>query len=1173
HPKLRWTTEKILLFPRVFDVLDEEKEDESLDDINRLYSEGGDIIDDLSVILKDSLLRINQRKERKSPPVSSNASKVFKRICYIFDEKVIKEGQEIKTAILKAEILQQLLLFISTIPFENIIPEYAKTLETISTIHSWQDDVIHNNVRIIQTLTRLLKHFSENVVNSIAATIDIIITQTLKDKTNEIKEHPLFRELNSEGIIQLMFQDGIIEATSEQVQQLMAIAIVQLYIGQQLPENMSLTVITRLKEGLNGLNEISNKAFHILTELSNDNSNHQRFIVAGVIETLSVESGGKNIQDKIFSSIATDVIRGKIQKENPNVTNSALKLLAWSADTALMKDLHIRKEKIDNYPPEMKAKFANEQYLQEIIELFRSIEARRHADLEWAELTICIMIGEILHDSPQGCFVVIEKTDFVKQILKIIRRKAPNALHSAFLIPIWQITNLSSVRNLQTLFSWKVIQILGPHLESADEGILYNTTFIIERVLRSGCVEVDDGYPNQYLLLLEKDDSIDQLQSLFRRSSSVIPFCLSNELVQWLKQYVYDESNEFYLVSSLTALAGLSECEANHKLILSNSFISAISKIIKNNQESNHKFKCSLMLLRNLLQYGKFDTRKQVVDQIPLKKIVSYAHSNEGKLNKVAVSLAQLLLITSNNPEDKKMAQLMSVMAGVEREKDWKQIAKLVAIKEITPLLQYSLQYIQYYDELCKMLVTIINNDRATIDAIMKSNIPVLLGELLKSISNAQIDDIHITSLFNIIYYAKEEQKHALFNMHISRVLQQVIMNPKTTEDDAERLERVRTISAQALAFLYEGIDLPAKVRELVIVQLIVGMNNRGDEEMMQKSLEALSELSKNKDNIGTIIGCNILQLAAKLIIDCSSSITCSIFEMMINHEVNRVAKSALILLLKISDDDGIDNEQEQEKEYIEITSKLKESINMALQQDIKVDLLERGVFEGLVWLLEKEDAKHIILRTNEFTLTHRSQSNNDITSQLQLENEQKLQIEQETEKDQKAFDETDDSLSKIGWIFEAIKDLINIRSEYISDMIKSGLIKEIFSFFDAFPLNKLSHIHFQTLIVIIKSCTKEDLHEIFELGGVQGIIKLLQYDDAQTQSDITTAICAIIRSEIQSQLDVQYTKVRYSLSLSSKSFGMFNTIYIRNQIVEQLHAEVMQTTKPALIKMRVAIV
>lgn len=63
--------------------------------------------------------------------------------------------------------------------------------------------------------------------------------------------------------------------------------------------------------------------------------------------------------------------------------------------------------------------------------------------------------------------------------------------------------------------------------------------------------------------------------------------------------------------------------------------------------------------------------------------------------------------------------------------------------------------------------------------------------------------------------------------------------------------------------------------------------------------------------------------------------------------------------------------------------------------------------------------------------------------------------------------------------------------------MIKSGLIKEIFSFFDAFPLNKLSHIHFQTLIVIIKSCTKEDLHEIFELGGVQGIIKLLQYDDA----------------------------------------------------------------------------
>lgn len=61
----------------------------------------------------------------------------------------------------------------------------------------------------------------------------------------------------------------------------------------------------------------------------------------------------------------------------------------------------------------MRAKFANEKYIQEISELFRSIERTKQADLEWAELMICIIIGKILSDNSDGVSIIIEKTDFV----------------------------------------------------------------------------------------------------------------------------------------------------------------------------------------------------------------------------------------------------------------------------------------------------------------------------------------------------------------------------------------------------------------------------------------------------------------------------------------------------------------------------------------------------------------------------------------------------------------------------------------------------------------------------------------------------------------------------------------------------------------------------------------
>jgi hypothetical protein len=45
--------------------------------------------------------------------------------------------------------------------------------------------------------------------------------------------------------------------------------------------------------------------------------------------------------------------------------------------------------------------------------------------------------------------------------------------------------------------------------------------------------------------------------------------------------------------------------------------------------------------------------------------------------------------------------------------------------------------------------------------------------------------------------------------------------------------------------------------------------------------------------------------------------------------------------------------------------------------------------------------------------------------------------------------------------------------------------MKELFSFFEAFPLKCLSQVHFNTLFTIIKSGSKDNLHDFFELGGV----------------------------------------------------------------------------------------
>jgi hypothetical protein len=45
-------------------------------------------------------------------------------------------------------------------------------------------------------------------------------------------------------------------------------------------------------------------------------------------------------------------------------------------------------------------------------------------------------------------------------------------------------------------------------LDNTDEAILYNSIFIIERFAKNGCIELEDGDPNLYLSILEKDETI-----------------------------------------------------------------------------------------------------------------------------------------------------------------------------------------------------------------------------------------------------------------------------------------------------------------------------------------------------------------------------------------------------------------------------------------------------------------------------------------------------------------------------------------------------------------------------------------------------------------------------------------------------------------------------------------
>jgi hypothetical protein len=66
-------------------------------------------------------------------------------------------------------------------------------------------------------------------------------------------------------------------------------------------------------------------------------------------------------------------------------------------------------------------------------------------------MMICIIIGKIINENTEGVTILLEKTDFIKQLLDVIRKKAPNTLHSTFLIPIWYVSNLASINQKHNL--------------------------------------------------------------------------------------------------------------------------------------------------------------------------------------------------------------------------------------------------------------------------------------------------------------------------------------------------------------------------------------------------------------------------------------------------------------------------------------------------------------------------------------------------------------------------------------------------------------------------------------------------------------------------------------------------------------------------------------------------
>ncbi|KAA6390019.1 MAG: hypothetical protein EZS28_014454 [Streblomastix strix] len=631
---------------------------------------GASIQDRLAIIERGEFVELanilkwarDQNKELSRP--------IQEWVCEVVQDLINENKQAAIIGLEQTEIVQQLKeLLGSDLELEEVKFVHANALKLFTTYcDSKKRKKTMHDIGLEKAVVRNTKSQCRSVSEKSVMTIcNILIVQN--NQYMKPDQHSYFDQFTQDGIVNALFNEGLINGKSEIAKAVSAYGLGWIYESTPLPEEMKSVIINQLKLGMkNEVSIIQWNTSSALACLAWIEDNHAEIlkddffdqilkiflnpeILPGFLFNLLnmirifLDVGTEQTYQLIRSRIPIPRIRELTHNQDPYVRNITFLLLSWINNRDQMNKFEKCLKQIDGNSDNKYDNINVNEMMSEINNAIR--EGNNNVDDNGGLVLVALQIVQhFLLDKKLDFQQELEEGRFIDELFKFYSFIQSDQITDDFTFVLVHFVDDMTRDQKLKMKQEKYITPLIHLIDCKDEDCLaYISMYLADIAIQ---MDLSDKIQqqNQIRSVFEKNKALPQLLKIMKSENferddinsyaaaiigsiykaSKMPDKFRRIVIQYLKLAAQNEDQEISGYSALV-LAGLAECEDNHTEIVAEIIPHTLQKCI--NEDEYQPADQGMMLAINLLQYGSEETKEKVIEAVPQERVAEYAEQDD----------------------------------------------------------------------------------------------------------------------------------------------------------------------------------------------------------------------------------------------------------------------------------------------------------------------------------------------------------------------------------------------------------------------------------------------------------------------------------------------------------------------------------------------------------------
>ncbi|KAA6397298.1 MAG: hypothetical protein EZS28_007172 [Streblomastix strix] len=538
---------------------------------------------------------------------------------------------------------------------------------------------------IIQSIKHCLKSSCSKVVEKTLAIIYNIV-RNANGLSEEPQKNPYLEQLQKDGIIIALYQNGIQNGGNETIRKNAAESIGQLYNHAAIPADMKEEVIKTLKNSveievgdndafqlffslfalsclawnIDNHDEILKGNFVSMTQniLMIDDSNVHQNILNLMLIILKI--GSQQSQEILKKDLPLPLIREFTKILKSQVKQFAFLLLSWvSRHEEMMKFEKLKKEIVWKSKNET-TRLARDGLMEEIHSILR--EAKSNVEDNGGLILVVCDVAEVIFDlNVELMKQELSENRFIDLLFQFYEAVLPSQFmhqyggHLTTFIPLVKIFDKLYLKKEKYINP--LIRFLDCKAEIELSKILLSLVAILSPVNETGQIQQKDEIRS----FMENNGALNHLIRIFLHyqftnnigkgccaiaigflhKAMQIPDEFRGAVIEILKQIIENKEkiNMIFPQESANALSKLAENCGNHTDIISGNFTTVLYKCISDTYLQTQDY--GLILALNLLRFGSEDVQQKVKEGVPIERVRNLMTNRNDEIQLTAELLNQ----------------------------------------------------------------------------------------------------------------------------------------------------------------------------------------------------------------------------------------------------------------------------------------------------------------------------------------------------------------------------------------------------------------------------------------------------------------------------------------------------------------------------------------------------